>query len=174
MPNSSVFNDISDDLEFLSNVSNDPMSIVRKAGEAVITAGETGNFMYVVKSGVVEIFRGGVTPERVTADGTVGEMALVDKGQRSADVIAVEDSELIPIGRSRFQHLVGKNPEFTLLVMTTMIRRLREAAQRLQGGSERHRRRQSFRYSFAEPPVFVRPRARAAPALSPMRAMALQ
>ena len=87
---------------------------------------------------------------------------------------AVEDSELIPIGRSRFLHLVGKNLEFALLVMPTTKHRLCEAMQRLQGVGWHRRRRQSFRYSFAEPPVFVRPRARAAPALSPMRAMALQ
>ena len=103
----------------------------------VIKEGETGNFMYVVKEGAVDIFRDDIRLERVHPGGVVGEMTLVDDSARSASVIAYKDSVLIPIGETRFLHLIRINPNFALFIMKTMIKRVRQMNIRLAMAKKR-------------------------------------
>jgi CRP-like cAMP-binding protein len=116
---------ISDEIRNLIEISNEPQFVKKKAGETVIRKGETGNFMYIVQDGAIDIFRDDIRLERVGAGGVVGEMTLVDHDVRSASAVAHKDSVLIPIGRNRFLHLVRVNPGFALFIMNTMIKRLR-------------------------------------------------
>lgn len=63
------------------------------AGEPVFQAGEDGTVMFVVKEGQVGIVVGGAVADTVGPGGIVGEMALIDRGPRSASAIARMDSE---------------------------------------------------------------------------------
>jgi CRP-like cAMP-binding protein len=71
---------------------------------------------------VLEVVRGG---------GLIGEMALVDTdAPRSASVIASTYAELLRIDRSNFLSLVAEAPNFAVMVMRVMARRLRIMNQR--------------------------------------------
>jgi CRP/FNR family cyclic AMP-dependent transcriptional regulator len=95
------------------------------AGDVIFQEGDEAAAMYVVKSGAVDIRRGNRTFETVEAGGIFGEMALVDGAKRSADAIAHDDAEVVPVTERQFLFLVSQTPYFALSVMSVMARRLR-------------------------------------------------
>jgi CRP/FNR family cyclic AMP-dependent transcriptional regulator len=95
------------------------------AGETIFSAGETGDVMYSVVEGRVDIALSGDVLETVEEGGIVGEMAIVDHGPRSASAVARTEVKLTPIDAKRFELIIGHNPNIALLVMRAMTERLR-------------------------------------------------
>jgi CRP-like cAMP-binding protein len=54
-----------------------------------------------------------------------GEMALVDHGPRAATALAKTECILIPVNEKHFVYMVEETPLFALLVLRTMVARLR-------------------------------------------------
>ncbi|NJO36994.1 MAG: cyclic nucleotide-binding domain-containing protein [Rhizobiales bacterium] len=72
------------------------------AGAYVIEGGAAAAGMYLLLSGTVSVLnRGGETISRIEAGGVVGEMALIDGGARSADVVAETPLSTLLITRER-------------------------------------------------------------------------
>jgi CRP/FNR family cyclic AMP-dependent transcriptional regulator len=95
------------------------------AGEVLISAGSTEAVMYVINSGKFAIKIGDAIIEEVGVGQVVGEMSLIDKSARSADVVALEPSVVVPIDEPRFLNIIVKTPHFALLLMRLMARRIR-------------------------------------------------
>jgi CRP-like cAMP-binding protein len=96
------------------------------AGATIFDEGQTGDCMYIVKSGSVELRWRGILLEVVTEDGYFGEMAIIDGGPRSAAAIAATDTVLIPVNKKRFEYMIHEIPFFAVHVMQNLCRRLRE------------------------------------------------
>ena len=96
------------------------------AGETIFSQGESGDRMYIVRSGSVELLMNGRPVDIVEANGIFGEMALVDGGVRSATARATTDCELAPIDKRMFVLMVDEAPHFALNVMRVMANRLRK------------------------------------------------
>ena len=96
-----------------------------RAGERVFEEGEPGDEMYVVAAGAVEIRIGDRLLESLAAGGVFGELSVVEPAARSATAEAVADTELIAVGRERFQLLAHFSPPFALEVLRVMADRLR-------------------------------------------------
>jgi CRP/FNR family cyclic AMP-dependent transcriptional regulator len=102
-----------------------------RCGEFLFREGDDADALYIVTRGVLRIISGSVVYETVQAGGIVGEMAIIDEGMpRSASVIAGTYAELIRIDAAEFAVLVASVPEFALMVMRVMARRLRLMNQR--------------------------------------------
>ena len=86
-----------------------------KAGEAIITEGEEGRDLFVIRQGsmVVEKTIGGrpVFLSYLPAGCYVGEMALIEGGPRTATVRAAIKSEVIRIDGEAFANLLERKPE---------------------------------------------------------------
>lgn len=95
------------------------------AGEPVFFEHQTGNEMYAVLSGRIDILTYGKLLETVGPGGMFGEMALIDDGPRSAAALAAEPSEVAVIPRELFAALVRNEPAFALHVMSVLAERLR-------------------------------------------------
>jgi len=95
------------------------------AGELIFAQGDRGDVMYVVAEGQAQILIDGKAVETVVAGGTLGEMALIDSGPRSASAIAKTECLLVPLDERGFRDLVSRQPEFALLVMRILVQRLR-------------------------------------------------
>lgn len=95
------------------------------AGDVVFDKDDPGDAMYVVRSGAVDLMADGTVLERVGAGGIFGEMALLDRAERSATAIAREPTTVVRISRSRFKELVRQEPRFALHVMGVLADRLR-------------------------------------------------
>jgi CRP/FNR family cyclic AMP-dependent transcriptional regulator len=96
-----------------------------KAGDVIFREGDPAEELFIVKSGTVELRLGnrllGTLPER----SIFGEMALIDRGARSATAVAATDAAVVPIGEKQFLFLVSRTPHFALNVMRVLVRRLR-------------------------------------------------
>jgi CRP/FNR family cyclic AMP-dependent transcriptional regulator len=97
------------------------------AGTVLFREGETGDVMYAVVEGEVELTRVGLPLESVTAGGIIGELALIDESPRAATATASTVARVVPIDRKSFTYLVQEHPTFALSVMTIMAERLRNA-----------------------------------------------
>jgi CRP/FNR family cyclic AMP-dependent transcriptional regulator len=86
--------------------------------------------MYVVRSGEIEIERGGKVIETLSTGGIFGEMALIDGSPRAATARAKTASEVAPISEKAFLFLVHETPFFAVSVMRTLAGRLRRSGAR--------------------------------------------
>jgi CRP/FNR family transcriptional regulator, cyclic AMP receptor protein len=118
--------------DFLGLFGNETEVITLAPGEALFEKGEPGHFMYVVKSGALQIIDGNYVYETVSAGSIVGEMALLDAGPRSATVRAIKQSVVIPINERRFLFMVQQTPFFALRVLRVLSVRLRAMNERVK------------------------------------------
>ena len=95
------------------------------AGTKIFEKGDTGEEMFVVKEGEVDIVIGDFLLETVHADGILGELSLIDQETRIASAIARSNCTLQSIDKRRFLFLVQETPIFALQVMKVMAERLR-------------------------------------------------
>ncbi len=96
------------------------------AGDKIFVQDDEGSAMYVVRSGRVNIITYGTVLETIGPNGMFGEMALIDGSPRSATAVAAEPTEVAPIDKAAFAHLVRQDPEFALRVMRMLAARLRQ------------------------------------------------
>lgn len=101
-------------------------AVARYRPESVIMReGQTGAYMYVVKSGTVAIGVGNQLVAVVNPGGTFGEMALVDQSPRSATALAQSECELLSIDRAALMEAVKAQPAFAVAMLRACAGRLR-------------------------------------------------
>ena len=106
-------------------------TISLRPGEFLFREGDDADALYIVSRGTLRVISGSAVYEVIKSGGLVGEMALVDENiPRSASVIAGTFAELIRVDSAEFLALVADAPEFALMVMRLMARRLRVMNQR--------------------------------------------
>jgi CRP-like cAMP-binding protein len=80
-----------------------------KTGEILFKAGDAGDALYIVSRGKVEVLtdgsRGAIAV--LGAAHAFGEMSLLSGGPRTATIRAVEDTDLLKIGKDDFDRLVA-------------------------------------------------------------------
>lgn len=112
----------------LEEVLDDAEIMTVKAGQPIITEGEEGNDIYVIRSGsmIVEKTVGGkpVFLSYLPAGSYVGEMTLIAGGRRTATVRAAIKSEVIKLRGAAFGRLLDANP------------RLRQSTQQLMASRQ--------------------------------------
>lgn len=96
-----------------------------KAGDVIFREGDAATELFVIKSGQVRVQIGNRTVTELGADSIFGEMALIDSEPRSATVVAITDTELVPVSEKQFLFLVSQTPYFALRVMRVLAQRLR-------------------------------------------------
>jgi CRP/FNR family cyclic AMP-dependent transcriptional regulator len=95
------------------------------AGTVIFEEGSSGQEMFGIIAGRVELRLGNGHALDLGPDDTFGEMAVADGSARSATAVAAEDSTIAVIDRHRFLFLVGETPNFALHVMASLAERLR-------------------------------------------------
>ena len=125
----SLFADISGDDEALEQILAITSTRRVTAGSVVINEGDSGEEMFIVSDGGVEIrksTRAGdsytVVLLRATDNVFFGEMALIDDDRRSATVITTHDSEFLVISKRDFVRLGERFPAIALTVTRAIAR----------------------------------------------------
>jgi CRP-like cAMP-binding protein len=84
------------------------------AGESVIRQGERGESLFLITRGRVEVRVASEGVESLVsslgAGSFFGEMSLLTGDPRAATVVALEDTEVIPVAREDFRHIAAANP----------------------------------------------------------------
>src|SRR5215216_5283947 len=98
------------------------------AGDVICQRGEREDRLYIVHTGSVEV-RLGVGPDslslyRLGPGDCFGEMALLTGEPRSADVVAVEGSELWALDRQSFDAVVGGSVPLLRALNRIVVQRL--------------------------------------------------
>jgi len=94
-------------------------------GTIVFDKGETGDCMYIVQSGVIEMMIGNRVIEVVGPNEAIGFMSMIDDQPRSSTARVREACELSVIDGRTFRFMVDEVPNFAFYIMGVLARRIR-------------------------------------------------
>ncbi len=102
------------------------------AGETLFKAGDSGDSLFVVHSGEVELYIKDTAGQKIvltvsSAGDVFGELSLLDQGARTATATALVDTELLELDRDDLLLLFGKRPEAALGLLAAMGHMTRKA-----------------------------------------------
>jgi len=95
------------------------------AGKVLIRQGELGDEMMVIVTGTVTVERDGAQINLLKPGDFFGEIALIDRGPRTATVTADAPCRLLVISHRDFHALMDEFPEVATEVLVTLAHRLR-------------------------------------------------
>jgi CRP/FNR family transcriptional regulator, cyclic AMP receptor protein len=112
-------------------MENQGLGKLYRDGEVIVREGDSGDCMYIVQDGRVEVLRGtdgGKVRLAVLGPHDVfGEMALFEKEKRCATVRAVGEARILTVDRKSFLRRVHEDPSLAFRILQMMSRRIREA-----------------------------------------------
>ena len=102
---------------------------IYRDGEVIIHQGNTGDSMYVVQSGRVEVVQSSDAGEQhlayLEAGDFFGEMAVFEKEVRSATVRAAGESRVLKIDKKTLLRRIREDPLLAVNLLKTMSHRIR-------------------------------------------------
>ncbi|MEK6372863.1 MAG: DUF1003 domain-containing protein [Acidobacteriota bacterium] len=112
-------------------------SIEVPAGETLFRTGEPGDSLFIVRSGEMELYIKDTVGQKIvlTVAGPgemFGELALLDRGARTATAIALADAELLVLDREDLLLLFQKTPAAALRLLAAMSQMTRRADELLR------------------------------------------
>ena len=125
-----LFSELSDDQ--LESISSFTFDKTFDPGELIVVEGQTGNGLYVIVSGNVEVLKGDVgdNPQVLAKRGAgdvFGEMALLGEWPRTASVRALDTVQCLGIDRWVFLSQLERQPKVTIRMLQILAQRLRDS-----------------------------------------------
>jgi CRP/FNR family transcriptional regulator, cyclic AMP receptor protein len=96
------------------------------AGTTLVAEGSIGNDAYVVLAGTVVIQRNGRKVREMPIGAVFGELALLDKGVRTATAVCTTECTLLMLSRPGFLGVVEQVPDLTHKLLASLATRVRE------------------------------------------------
>ncbi len=125
----SLFQNLSkEDLQYITENSRERLF---KENDIIFSEGDPAGAMYVIGYGEISISKGKREIARFLAGSLIGEMAVLDKGNRSATGIALTESLLLELPES-FLSRIGSKSKSLLSILETMSGRVRESNNELE------------------------------------------
>lgn len=120
-------------LQFLTGKAK-PVTIA--ADEFVVREGETGNRMFIIRSGAVKVWKGKadqsqVEIARLEAGDFFGEMCILETLPRAASIQAAQESSLCALSSIAFYDLYRAMPEQYSILVLNIARDLSRRVRRL-------------------------------------------
>ncbi|MBS2024425.1 MAG: Crp/Fnr family transcriptional regulator [Deltaproteobacteria bacterium] len=105
---------------------------IADAGSVIVSQEEPGDALFVIGQGRVKVVLYGETGREIILSilqvgDFFGEMSLLDRQPRSANVVAIDEAHLLSLDREAFQTHLTANPSTGLAILAEMSRRLRHA-----------------------------------------------
>jgi len=134
-----------DDIELFEHVTEEDRANLAEfidlrqlaAGETLFKTGEPGEALYIVREGEVELYIKDTAGQKIllaiAGRGEVfGELALLDRGARTATAMALADTELLELDREDLLLLFHKSPAAALRLLAAMSQMTRKADELLR------------------------------------------
>jgi CRP/FNR family transcriptional regulator, cyclic AMP receptor protein len=102
-----------------------------RAGRTIVSEGETGVGFHLILNGKAKVTVNGRLRATLGAGDYFGEMAIIDRGPRSATVTADSDVTTLAIASWDFMPVLSENFEMCKKIMVELSRRLRGAERSL-------------------------------------------
>ncbi|MDH3321716.1 MAG: cyclic nucleotide-binding domain-containing protein [Flavobacteriaceae bacterium] len=114
-------------------MKNNKLGQLYKDGEIIIKKGTTGNCLYVIQEGMVEVIDENNGHEVKIAElgetEFFGEMGLFEKDVRSCTVRALGDAKILTIDKRTFYKSIQQDSSLAYRLLEKMSNRLRQANQ---------------------------------------------
>src|SRR5207245_11025270 len=91
-----------------------------------IKEGESGDELFVIFRGKVDVLKSGLKIAQLKAGGHFGEMGLVDQAPRSATVVAAEETSAISIDRDSLLKLMRRDALLAVKLLWSFVQVLSE------------------------------------------------
>ena len=95
------------------------------AGKVLIRQGELGDDLMIIVSGAVSVERDGTEVNSLGVGEFFGEIAVIDRGPRTATVTSETPCRLLVVNHRDFHSLMEEFPEIATQVLATLAQRLR-------------------------------------------------
>ena len=128
--------------EQLADVARRAERLHIEAGEVILREGRLGRELFVILEGTATVSRGGRVVNGLGAGDHFGELAAIEAAPRSATVTATTDLEVLIIGPRQFDAMT-EIPGFRNALLAGLVRRIREADDKLAAYAEKDERRQA-------------------------------
>ncbi len=107
------------------------------ADEVIFFKGDPTTGMMAVVSGCVQIRTVSEAGKQLVLNTMregemLGEIGVLDGGERTADAVAVEPTELLTIDRRAFLDLINRNPDFSMTLMEILCSRIRGTSEQAE------------------------------------------
>ncbi len=108
------------------------LSVLRKypKNTVLVTEGDESTHLYILRKGTASAYLNNEDGRQVNLNymhegDYFGELSLLDGKPRSASVMTVTDCEIILISKTSFHELINAHPDFAMLLLTELTRRVR-------------------------------------------------
>ena len=101
--------------------------VIVKPGAELVTEGSIGHEFFLILTGEASVRRGGRKVVTLGPGDYFGELALLDRGPRTATIVAETQLEVAVIGQREFMAVLDQVPAVSHKMLVTMAHRLREA-----------------------------------------------
>jgi CRP/FNR family cyclic AMP-dependent transcriptional regulator len=115
----------------LEHLAEEVEQVNYKAGEVIFHEYDTGDALYVVEEGAIRLWLTDedvqeVTLAELSPGQFFGEMAVLDRGQRSSSATAIVDTHLHRLSSDNFQKFLMEHPDCAIDVICEIGARLRQ------------------------------------------------
>ena len=97
------------------------------AGKQLVAEGSIGHEFFLILDGTASVRRNGKKVAALGPGDYFGELALLDRGLRSATIVAETAMDLLVLGQREFSAVLDEVPALAHKLLTVMAGRLREA-----------------------------------------------
>ena len=123
------------ELEALSDVT---FTRTFSKDNVIILAEEEGDTLFILKKGKVKVSivsEGGreVILSLLGPGSVFGELSLLDGKPRSANVVAIEETDLLMLRRADFLQLIYKTPQIATALLAELATRMRKTDRQIEG-----------------------------------------
>lgn len=115
----------------LEHLAEDVAQVNYKGGETIFNEHDLGDGLYVVETGSVRIWVmdedvSEVTLAELKPGDFFGELAVLDRGERSSSATAIEDTHLHKLSSDAFQEFLIEHPDAAIDVICEIAQRMRQ------------------------------------------------
>ncbi|KTE25425.1 MULTISPECIES: Crp/Fnr family transcriptional regulator [unclassified Sphingopyxis] len=131
----SIFSGLS--VEDWAEIASRSVQISFVKGKELLVQGDPGDMMLILTEGTARVSMltaGGreIVLAYAEPGAVLGEIALLDGGERTASVTATSAGSALQLGRNALKDFAASHPEFTWSLMQQLARRLRTADQTIE------------------------------------------
>ena len=105
-----------------------------KRDQELMAQGDQGDSLFIVLSGLARVSMVAANGREIVLDyaepgAVLGEIAFLDRGERTASVHAIDPVDALILSRAAFDEIVDRHPGMALRLLRAMARRLRQSNQ---------------------------------------------
>lgn len=112
--------------EDLGTIADKTIEAEYQPGNVIVREGEIGTGFFIVVSGAVRVVRDGVTVISLGPGEFFGELSVLDRRPRNAQVVAAEATVCLALASWDLDEVITAQPRVALAMLRELARRLRD------------------------------------------------